>query len=143
MTDDDTSPLRRHEVHSIQPVLQVADVAASLAFWTAKLGFGLDFALGDPPDVARVFNNFDRRDGDAAFVLFHRAEDPLRASAELRIHVGRDVDGLCAAFHARGVAIASPPANEPWGLREFTLIDPDGHVLHFCAEIVAESDTST
>jgi catechol 2,3-dioxygenase-like lactoylglutathione lyase family enzyme len=32
-----------------EPILYVADFAASLAFFTEKLGFAVDFAYGDPP----------------------------------------------------------------------------------------------
>lgn len=48
------------------------------------------------------------------------------------IHVGHDVDGLHAAYVRRGVDIVEPLASQPWGLREFALREPDGHVLRFC-----------
>ncbi|CAN5255536.1 hypothetical protein BH10PSE18_BH10PSE18_06030 [soil metagenome] len=48
------------------------------------------------------------------------------------IHVGQDVDGLFAAYVTRGVTILEKPISQPWGLREFAIREPDGHVLRFC-----------
>src|SRR3569623_1493626 len=51
---------------------------------------------------------------------------------EIVIHVGRDLDGLHAAYVRRGVVVLEPPTTQPWGLREFAIREPDGHVLRFC-----------
>jgi catechol 2,3-dioxygenase-like lactoylglutathione lyase family enzyme len=42
-----------------------------------------------------------------------------------------DVDRWCGTLKERGVAIAREPADYPWGDREFSVRDPDGHVLIF------------
>ena len=63
-------------------------------------------------------------------------EDIIQAlySGELRIHVGHDLDGLFETYRDRGVPVAFAPVSQPWGLREFAVRDPNGHVLRFCAE---------
>lgn len=38
----------------------------------------------------------------------------------------QDVDRLAAAIKARGVALAHDPVDQPWGVRDFGLSDPDG-----------------
>lgn len=43
----------------------------------------------------------------------------------------KGVDALYEQFAARGVAITEPITNEPYGMREFVVTDPDGHRLVF------------
>lgn len=41
----------------------------------------------------------------------------------------KDVDALHARCVREGLTILMPPKNEPWGVREFHLQHPDGHVF--------------
>ncbi|MFQ5839748.1 MAG: VOC family protein [Candidatus Methylomirabilales bacterium] len=52
------------------------------------------------------------------------------ASVLVAFGVG-DVDRWCATLRGRGVPICREPADYPWGDREFSVRDPDGHVLIF------------
>jgi predicted enzyme related to lactoylglutathione lyase len=45
------------------------------------------------------------------------------------------VDELFKEFVAKGAIITSPPADKPWGLREFGLKTPDGHRI-VCGETI-------
>ena len=40
-----------------------------------------------------------------------------------------DVDHTYAALAARGLEADGPPENRPYGVRDFGLVDPDGHRL--------------
>jgi catechol 2,3-dioxygenase-like lactoylglutathione lyase family enzyme len=123
---------QQHELHGLQPVLAVADLAASLHFYCALLDLELDFVWGEPPHYGRV-----KHLGHGAPIFLHLSQvEPggVLPPAELRFHVGRDVDGLCAAYAARGAVVVAPPTTRPWGLREFALRDPDGHLVIFGAE---------
>jgi catechol 2,3-dioxygenase-like lactoylglutathione lyase family enzyme len=42
-----------------------------------------------------------------------------------------DVDALHAELEGRGATIIQPPTDQPYGLREFRVQDPDGHILAF------------
>ena len=75
------------------------------------------------------------RFGDPERVRGLVTNDPAKRRAwkgEIVIHVGRDVDGLYAAYVSRGVKVVEEPVSQPWGLREFAIREPDGHVLRFC-----------
>jgi catechol 2,3-dioxygenase-like lactoylglutathione lyase family enzyme len=122
---------QQHELHGLQPVLSVSDLTASVRFYCDVLGLELDFLWGEPPSYGRV-----RHTGDGAPIYIHLSPAPPASIApcELRLHVGRDVDGLHAAYAARGADVGPAPRNQPWGLREFELRDPDGHLLIFGAE---------
>jgi uncharacterized glyoxalase superfamily protein PhnB len=46
-----------------------------------------------------------------------------------------DVDALHAVALAHGMTVTYPPTNEPWGVREFHLRHPDGHMFRISAGI--------
>ena len=124
----------RYQLHGVQPVLPVTDVAASAAFFAQSLGFEIEFLHGSPPSHGRV------RSGDGSYgqpIYIHltlAASQEVRPSGELRIHVGRELDALHAEYVRRGVQVICAPVTQPWGLREFVIREPNGHVLRFCAE---------
>ncbi len=124
----------RHQFHGVQPVLPVADAARAARYFCDVLGFELDFIAGEPPSYARVKHVPAAGQGEAVYLRLWqvnvREARPWRG--EIVIHVGHDVDGLHAAYVKRGVDILEPPTSQPWGLREFAVREPDGHVLRFC-----------
>lgn len=125
-----------HQLHGIQPVLRVSDVARAAQYFVEVLGFELDFLFGDPPVHGRVKSG-DGTYGQPIFIhlgLPGKDEAGLRPTGELRVHVGHDVDGLCSVYKQRGATIVQEPTTQPWGLREFLVLDPDGHYIRFCAE---------
>lgn len=126
----------QHQFHGVQPVLPVADAARAARYFRDVLGFEIDFVAGEPPSYARVKKGDDRRHGDPVYIrLWQCSGAPAIGRAwkgEIVIHVGHDVDGLHDAYVRRGVAIVEPLVSQPWGLREFAIREPDGHVLRFC-----------
>lgn len=42
-----------------------------------------------------------------------------------------DADALHEEMRAKGARIVMPPTDEPWGMREFHVEDPDGHTIRF------------
>jgi uncharacterized glyoxalase superfamily protein PhnB len=125
-----------HQLHGTQPVLQVADVAAAIAYYRDVLGFEVDFVAGDPPIHARVSSG-ERATASAARLRLipFGGGGALPDRGYFWTHVGRDLDGLYEKYRAAGAEIVSPPTTQPWGLRDFRLRDPDGHLHCFAAEI--------
>ena len=124
---------QRHQLHGLQPVLPVADVAAAATWLHKLLGFEVEFLLGEPPQHGRVHVVGDW--GAPVYIHLSRAAStPVRPCGELRIHVGVALDALCAHCRAQGGDIVLAPVDQPWGLREFVLRMPDGHLLRLCAE---------
>ena len=125
---------RKHQYHGVQPVLPVADVAASAEYLRDTLGFEIEFLEGDPPEHGRIKKG-DGSWGQPVYIHLTRVDpEGVRPSGELRIHVGHDVDGLFAELCRRGVAVLFEPVSQPWGLREFAVSEINGHVLRFCGE---------
>ena len=61
-----------HELHGVQAVLLVQDVAATIAYYRDTLGFHVDFEHGSPPTNARVSSG-DRDGPTAARIRFERS----------------------------------------------------------------------
>lgn len=124
---------REHQLHGVQPVLPVLDVAASAEFFHDVLGFEIDFLEGDPPTHARVKVVGDW--GHPIYIHLSLAKpEAVSPSGEIRLHVGRDLDGLFEAYRRLGAEVVFAPVSRPWGLREFAVREVNGHVLRFCAE---------
>ncbi len=81
------------------------------------------------------------RDDGASFDQRRQAWSFLKGGGARRdrgyywTHVGADLDGLFEKYRRAGAEIVSPPEDRPWGLRDFRLRDPDGHLHCFAAEI--------
>jgi heme-degrading monooxygenase HmoA/predicted enzyme related to lactoylglutathione lyase len=114
---------------SLRVELFVSDLDASAAFYTDVLGFTL--ARSDA-----AYRSLVR--GAAVLGLGPRADDPRRnptvpgAGIEVVIEIDggpEEIDALHAHVHECGAAVAGPPTDQPWGLRDFRLVDPDGYYL--------------
>ena len=137
---------KHHQLHGVQPVLPVPDVAAAADWFVRVLGFTLDFLHGEPPYVHGRVKLGDRSHGDPIYIHLSRNEGLIQPCGETRLHVGHDIDGLHAHVAAQMVAQAAtqavaqggtvlqPPTNQPWGLREFVVQAPGGHRLVLGAE---------
>jgi len=112
-------------------VFVVADVAASLDFHVGKLGCAECLRVGNPPDYAAVERGALRLD------LMPAARAPAaRGQGQVHVMVS-DVDGLHAEFAGKGGAVEVPPTDFSYGLREFSLRDPDGNRLTFAKPLEA------
>jgi catechol 2,3-dioxygenase-like lactoylglutathione lyase family enzyme len=117
-----------------EPQLFVADVRASCAFFTNKLGFSIVFTYGEPPYYAQV-----KRDG-AVFNLRcveGAAIDPdLRdreelLSASITVATADETTQLARDFQRAGVSFAQALSRKPWGALDFIVRDIDGNLLLF------------
>lgn len=109
-------------------VLHVPDVAAAVAFYRDVLGFTFDF--GDD-HYAVVWR-------DNAAVHFTKG-DGCPAGVHLFQWV-RDVDALHRELKERGVPVAGEPVDRPYGIRDFSVRDPNGVVIVFGQDREGEED---
>jgi catechol 2,3-dioxygenase-like lactoylglutathione lyase family enzyme len=121
-------------LRSIEAQLYVADVSASCAFFTSKLGFEIAFVYGDPPFYGQV-----RRD-DARLNL-RAVTEPVFAgdvreregllSASITVGSAGEMEQLARDFASAGVRFHQDLKKEPWGATTFVVIDPDGNLVLF------------
>lgn len=125
---------KHHQLHGVQPVLPVPDVAAAADWFCRVLGFEIDFLFGEPvPHHGRVKAG-DGSWGAPVYIHLQRCEGPVTPCGETRLHVGHDIDALHAHATAQGATVLQAPTDQPWGLRELVLRSPGGHRLVLGAE---------
>lgn len=104
------------------PVLHVRDAATSADWYCGCLGFEREWEHRFEPELP-LFVSL-RRGELRLFLSEHRGDGGHGCETYLY------VDDLLA-FHAQAAAagahITQPPRDEPWGVREMRLTDPDGH----------------
>lgn len=60
--------------------------------------------------------------------LAYAPTSPDRCVLPLEINIWLDdVDAIYKQLLDRGVTFLAPPADQPWGIRNITFFDPDGH----------------
>lgn len=117
--------MTRKIVHT-RHVLAVKDLAVAAAYFKDKLGFDLDFT--SPGWEFLSFGDFK--------VMLGECRDEMTAEATgnhswFAHALVENVDDVYAEFNERGANILSRIANKPWGIRDFTVITPDGHRIVF------------
>ena len=114
--------------------LYVADLKASCDFFTSKLGFAIDFIYGDPPFYGMV-----KRDRarlclrlvcEPVFVGDIRQREHL-LSASITVDAAAEIKQLFLEFQSEGVSFHQGLKKEPWGARNFIIVDPDGNLILF------------
>lgn len=105
----------------------VSDLERSLSIYTA-LGFTLE-----------------RRDGGFVCLRFGNARLFLDQNTDLQPMAGKsranvrilvpDVDAVWAQAQSLGLVVEQPIADKYYGLRDFTVLDPDGFGLRFATRI--------
>src|SRR5689334_20663751 len=117
-----------------EPILQSHDVAATRAFYQA-----LGFASGYDDDRYDIL-----RRGPLVVHLEHSEHvQPEMNCASCYWRVA-DADALYREFArlglpAEGCPRLTEPADEPWGMREFTLKDPAGNLIRVGHELAANA----
>ena len=117
------------------PMLIVRDLEASSEFYQKALGFKHIFTMPGPGGQPALVH---LRWAKYADLLIARSRDgqevPKGVGVSLNFNIsdlfGGDIDAF--ANHARDHgADVSGPINQPWNVREVTVIDPDGYKLIF------------
>ena len=115
-------PIPQVECQLVHPALPVSDVAAAADFYTKKLGFWLSFTWGDPPTIAGVILD--------QVQVFLEQGTPNPKGCAVYFVVG-DADELYEFHRANGVAIVTPPQDQHYGIRDYTVRDLYGYRLAF------------
>lgn len=114
------------------PVVFVANVRTSAAFFRDSLGFAIDFLHGDPPFYGSVSRGAARLHlrfvHEPVFSPGARVREEGLLSAFVDV---ANVKDLFAEYKAAGVDFAQPLRKEPWGASTFIVLDPDGNWLCF------------
>ena len=121
------------------PVIKCSDLGRSIRFYTEVLDFERRWPGYADVETANGVAGLVK-DG-AELQLSRHAGDGVFGSLQ-RVYVD-DVDERYGTFRSRGLDMTrrpdSPahtaPVNQTWGLREFSVTDPDGNGLCFCGPL--------
>ena len=121
------------KVSAASTVLQVKDVPSALRFYCEVLGFEKDFEFGPYAGLHL---------GECYLHLCAHTtwQRPLGGGA---VSVFADeVDAYFKPIRERGAEIALEPTDEPYGMRDFAVKDPDGNVLTFGCSLPESGEAS-
>jgi len=117
--------IERKIVHT-RHVLAVKDLKVETNYYIDKLGFDRDFTA--PGWEFLSFGEFKVMLGECSDEMTAEATGNHSWFAHCLVE---NVDEVYAEFNERGAVILSTIADKPWGIRDFTVVTPDGHRIVF------------
>ena len=112
-------------IRGSEPIFPVADVVATVGYYREVLGFREGWTWGEPPDFGGV------RWGKIS-VMFSLASEPhVKIGGQWHSFFVEGIDALHDVHRRNGATICSTLEAKPWGLREYTVRDLNGHYLRF------------
>lgn len=117
--DAPDTPRPRHMMERIMPCLPADDVPAAVAYYRDVFGFEVNYQQDD-------LGVMDR--DDVRLLLIARTKRHGIGSAYVYV---KDADALYAELVAKGAGVQGEPVSQPWGLREFPVLDPEGNEITF------------
>jgi catechol 2,3-dioxygenase-like lactoylglutathione lyase family enzyme len=128
------------KIKSGASVFLVKDVQASAAYFRDAVGFRFDRFWGDPPGFCMVWR-------DEQCIMLSQVDEPglIRPVSSVVPVVWDayfwvdDVEAFHADLCARGARIECAPFAKPYGVKEFVVVDLDGHRLAFGEELLDDT----
>ena len=119
-----------------QPSVIYQDPKAAMRWLEAAFGFEVAIYIEDD---AGGFVHCQMRYGDALISVGQEWDDAYRSPLKLggkntqltSLTIDTDVDAHCERARAAGARIEREPADQPYGDRVFTCLDPEGHSWSF------------
>jgi uncharacterized glyoxalase superfamily protein PhnB len=119
----------------ISPLLFYRDPRAALDFLERAFGFETRMVVETEAGVPHSESVFE---GGVVIVVgppSHDAVSPLdiegRITGHVHVNLQAGIDALCERARAAGARIDREPADQPYGDRVFTCLDPEGHSWSF------------
>lgn len=116
------------------PVLGLRDVRSALDVFTGQLGFRIVGAFeGAERGEGMIYAILERSGAEIHLQIRRRplwtdARESIERDVYLRVD---DADALHEELAGRGVEIFEPPADRPYGMRDFSAAAPEGYRLSF------------
>jgi uncharacterized glyoxalase superfamily protein PhnB len=123
------------KMRSASPSFTVNDLEKSLGWYRDVLGFAVDQRWEDKGKLVGA----QLRAGNATFMV---GQDDWKKGRDRKKGEGfrmfctttQNVDTLAKRIVARGGKLDQGPRDQPWGMRDFSLTDPDGFKITIAAE---------
>jgi lactoylglutathione lyase len=132
MNDNNPNAL---SLQNITPFLTVNDLPTSVAWYRDVLGF----------TVAEEYKRDDKimgvrmQAGTVQLMLgqddFAKGQRVKGAALRFYCQTDQDIDALAAAIRERGGKLTQEPTDQPWGRRDFAVVDPDGFNISIATDV--------
>ena len=107
-------------VEKLMPEFPLFDVSAGVDYYCNRMGFSVNYAQSDLAVMDR---------DDVRLLLVAKTERHKgNGSAYAYVH---DADALHDELRNRGANVQGVPVSQPWGLREFRVLDIEGNQITF------------
>lgn len=115
-------------LRSASPSLTVGDLDKSVAWYRDVLGFGVEETWKD--DAGKVMG-YSLKAGDVSFMIgqddWKKGRDRNKGEGfRIFCETSKDVDDLAKRIQSKGGRLDQGPTDQPWGMRDISLTDPDG-----------------
>ena len=123
-------------LRSASPSFTVSDLEKSLGWYRDVLGFGVEETWKN--DDGKVMG-VSLKAGDVSFMIgqddWKRGRDRKKGEGfRIYCETKKSVDDLAKRIEAKGVRLDDGPTDQPWGVRDISLTDPDGFKITIAAE---------
>lgn len=123
-------------LRELMPAITASDLQASMAWYRDVLGF----TVAEEHRRDGQLMGVQLRAGAVQVLLaqddFAKGRDRQKgAGLRLFCTTAQDVDQLAAAIKERGGKLAHEPKDQPWGTRDFAVVDPDGFNISISTEM--------
>jgi catechol 2,3-dioxygenase-like lactoylglutathione lyase family enzyme len=115
-----TEAPEQHMLRQVMPEIPLSDVAAGVRHYCDVLGFKVNYQQHD-------LGVLDR---DHVRVLL-TARQPVHRGIACAYFYVENADALHQELRRSGALVQGVPVSQPWGLRDFSVQDPEGNILTF------------
>src|SRR5574341_420579 len=117
-------------LRGVTPKFTVNDLHASIRWYTEVLGF----IVGEEWKEGGALRGVELKAGAVSLMLdqddFGKGRDrPKGVGVRLYCRTIQSVDQLADNVRQRGGRLLAGPADQPWGVREIVVQDPDGYLI--------------
>jgi catechol 2,3-dioxygenase-like lactoylglutathione lyase family enzyme len=123
------------QLEGVVPILSVADLQASIEYYSSVLGFDVAWQWGDPPYLASMCK-------DSVELNLSQADAGDLAISKVYFQV-IDVDSYYERVTAAGASVDVALDERPYGMRDFRILDPSGNELSFGESVEPSEQASS
>lgn len=107
-------------LEKIMPELPLDNISAGVSHYRDVLGFSVNYEQ----------NDIGVMDRDSVRILLIARTEQHEGIGSCYVYVD-DADALHAELAGKGANVQGKPISRPWGLREFSVLDPEGNRITY------------